>query len=168
MRRGYLNSRGELKLKALCAMLLSKWLTRRMFPPELKSSGPFHWWNQTGRYGSSSEVSTCIAKLCGRRGCIDREETPSVQRLSQRAALSVFASDPELDPFLRYIIYAYISSLTRLQRIIFILAHKELKLPEGTVLEFVKPLYGIPERVCTDIQHTSPNTLTIMEWRDPR
>lgn len=72
-------------------------------------------------------------------------KAPTVQRLSQRAALSVAASEPDLDPFLRDIIQAYIQSLSRLHRRVFMRAPKELGLPEGTILEVVKPLYGIPE-----------------------
>lgn len=72
-------------------------------------------------------------------------KAPTVQRYSPRTALSVAASDPDLDPFLRVIIQAYIQSLSKLERRIFIRAPKEMDLPEGYVLEVVKPLYGIPE-----------------------
>lgn len=52
---------------------------------------------------------------------------------------------PYLEPFLRDILQAYIQSITKLLRRIYIRAPKELGLPDDKVLEVIKPLYGIPE-----------------------
>lgn len=66
------------------------------------------------------------------------------QRLSQRTTLSIASSDDALDAILRDIIQAYIQAVSTLTRRVFILAPKEMGIPDGYVLEVIKPLYGIP------------------------
>lgn len=72
-------------------------------------------------------------------------KAPTVQRLSQRTALSIAASKDDLDAILRDIIRAYIQAISKLTRRVFIHAPKEMRLSDEYVLEFIKPLYGIPE-----------------------
>lgn len=72
-------------------------------------------------------------------------KAPTVQRLSQRTALSIAASDDSLEATLRDIIQAYIQALSNLMRRVFIHAPKEMELGDDYVLEVIKPLYGIPE-----------------------
>ena len=72
-------------------------------------------------------------------------KAPTIQRFSQRVALSVAASIPSLKGYVRDVTQAYIQSHTHLERDVFIKAPSELDLPPGHVLRVVKPLYGIPE-----------------------
>lgn len=72
-------------------------------------------------------------------------KAPTVQRASQRTALSAAAAKDDLDAILRDIVQAYIQALNNLMRRVFIKAPNEMDLPERYVLEVIKPLYGIPE-----------------------
>lgn len=72
-------------------------------------------------------------------------KAPTIQRLYQRTTLSVAASDDNLDAIRRDIVQSYIQTMINLKRSVFIRPPKEMELPEGFVLEVIKPLYGIPE-----------------------
>lgn len=72
-------------------------------------------------------------------------KAPTIQRFSQRVALSIAASSPLMLPYTRDITQAYIQSHTDLEREVYIKAPPELNLPPDFVLQVVKPLYGIPE-----------------------
>lgn len=72
------------------------------------------------------------------------KKAPTVQRFLQKTSLYLPASMPKLDPFLRDIIQAYIQSLTKLGRRIFISAPKELGLGDeraALVLDLSEPPY---------------------------
>lgn len=69
----------------------------------------------------------------------------TVQRFSQSVALSIEVSLPELIPYTRYIIQAYIQSHTDLEGQVYIRAQKELGLQPSFVLPVVKAVHGIPE-----------------------
>ena len=72
-------------------------------------------------------------------------KAPTVQRFSQRIALSIAASISHMNTYTRDITQAYIQSQTQLERDVYIKAPDELGLDEDYVLKVVKPLYGIPE-----------------------
>lgn len=72
-------------------------------------------------------------------------KAPTVQRYSQRTALSIAVSSPHMESYTRDITQAYVQSNTMLERNVYIKAPPELDLPDGFVLKVVKPLYGIPE-----------------------
>ena len=68
-------------------------------------------------------------------------KAPTVQRFSQRVALSLAASMPPLEAYTRDITQAYIQSHTQLERDVHIRAPNELGLPPDYALKVVKPLY---------------------------
>ena len=72
-------------------------------------------------------------------------KAPTVQRFSQRVALSIAASLPNMKVYTRDVTQAYIQSRSRLEREVYIRAPKEMELKDGYVLRVIKPLYGIPE-----------------------
>lgn len=69
----------------------------------------------------------------------------TVQRSSQRVALSIAASMTNMGTYTRDITQAYIQSHTELERDVYIRALPELELPPDYVLEVVNPLRGINE-----------------------
>lgn len=69
----------------------------------------------------------------------------TIQRFSQLVAFSIAASMKTLHAYTRDVIQAYVQARKRLERRVYIRVTPELGLPEGTVLEVVKPLYGIPD-----------------------
>jgi hypothetical protein len=72
-------------------------------------------------------------------------QAPTLQRVSQRIVLSIAAVLNNVNLYLRDISQAYVQSTTRLNRTFFIRPPPELCLPEGSILQVVRPLYGIPE-----------------------
>ena len=75
-------------------------------------------------------------------------QSPTIQRMSQRIILALtpmlqYYKKAEL--YLRDISQAYVQSTTLLNREFFVRPPAELKLQEGSVLNIVKPLYGVPE-----------------------
>ncbi|KAI0999447.1 hypothetical protein K3495_g8752 [Podosphaera aphanis] len=72
-------------------------------------------------------------------------QSPTIQRSSQRLALSLFVTLPDVNIYLRDISQAYTQSKSSLARDFFIRAPEEMGLPSNMVLEVVLPLYGIPE-----------------------
>lgn len=79
-------------------------------------------------------------------------KSPTVSRFFRRVplvsvTLSITAPLTDMVPYTRDISQAYIQSQTFLERDIYKRATKELGLPDGFVLNVMKPLYGIPEYV---------------------
>jgi hypothetical protein len=75
-------------------------------------------------------------------------QSPTIQRVSQRIILALTAILGSIDKvvlYIRDIQQAYVQSQTRLARLFIIVAPKEMGLPEGTLLQVMLPLYGIPE-----------------------
>lgn len=72
-------------------------------------------------------------------------KAPTVQRFSQRVALSIAASMKDLTMYTRDVTQAYVQSKTHLERPVYIHPPHELGMEKGTVLNVLKPLYGITE-----------------------
>ncbi|KAI0993306.1 hypothetical protein K3495_g14878, partial [Podosphaera aphanis] len=72
-------------------------------------------------------------------------QSPTIQRSSQRLALSFFVTLPDVNIYLRDISQAYTQSKSSLARDFFIRAPEEMGLTSNMVLKVVLPLYGIPE-----------------------
>ncbi|KAI1000167.1 hypothetical protein K3495_g8030 [Podosphaera aphanis] len=72
-------------------------------------------------------------------------QSPTIQRSSQRLALSWFGALPDVNIYLRDISKAYTQSKSILARDYFIRAPEEMGLPSNIVLKVVLSLYGIPE-----------------------
>src|SRR6266702_1123658 len=75
-------------------------------------------------------------------------QSPTIQQVSQRIILALTPGLQQTKPialYLRDISQAYIQSNTYLNRDIFIRPPHELNLQPGTILQVVKPLYGVPE-----------------------
>jgi hypothetical protein len=74
-------------------------------------------------------------------------QSPTIQRVSQRIILALAPSLQQKSAalYLRDISQAYVQSNTRLSRDIFIRPPPEIGLRPGTILQVLKPLYGVPE-----------------------
>jgi hypothetical protein len=74
-------------------------------------------------------------------------QSPTIQRASQRLILSLVATLPEYNLYLKDVSQAYVQSSTSLAKTIFAYPPREIRktLPSDTVLHIVKALYGIPE-----------------------
>ena len=76
-------------------------------------------------------------------------QSPTIQRVSQRIILAITPAIQQVKPamslYLRDISQAYVQSNTHLSRDIFIRPPHELGLGKDSILQVVKPLYGVPE-----------------------
>ncbi len=72
-------------------------------------------------------------------------KSPTITKLSQRIAISLAACYPELKPYLRDIIQAFIQALSTLERDVYLKPLPEMNLADDEVLLVRKPLYGVPE-----------------------
>lgn len=72
-------------------------------------------------------------------------QAPTIQRVSQRILLCCATLITNAKVALRDISQAYTQSTTQIQRNTFVKPVKELKIPSGTLLKVIRPLYGIPE-----------------------
>lgn len=99
-------------------------------------------------YGTPQATDKSRLVLCGFN---DREakelltKAPTVSKTSVRLLLSVAASCPGHAVKLRDISQAYTRSETKVQRLVVCEAPLELGLPKDTVLELLRPLYGLAE-----------------------
>jgi hypothetical protein len=74
-------------------------------------------------------------------------QSPTIQRVSQRLILVLTAIlyNDNLSLYLQDITQAYTQSKTQLNRDFFVRPPVELKLTGGSILQVIKPLYGVPE-----------------------
>lgn len=78
---------------------------------------------------------------------IGATKAPTVQRFSQRLMFAISTSYPNTAPFLPDISQAYPQSETFIRWDVYIRPTTEMKDNAGSVLNVMKPLYGIPESV---------------------
>lgn len=72
-------------------------------------------------------------------------KAPTIQRSTQRMIMSIAVSMKGMRAFTRDVTQAYVQSKSELERKVYVKAPQELVLEPGTILQVVKPLYGIPE-----------------------
>lgn len=71
--------------------------------------------------------------------------TPTVQIVSHRLLIYIFAMDPELKMFIRDVSQAYVQADTDIQWTIFVTPHPIVGITSGMLLRINRPLYGIPK-----------------------
>lgn len=71
-------------------------------------------------------------------------QSPTIQQMSQRLILALTANT-SYDLYLRDISQAYVQSTTSLNRKFYVRPPRELGLQEDSILQIIKPLYGVPE-----------------------
>lgn len=70
---------------------------------------------------------------------------PPVTRMGLRVAAALCAVYSEYEPYLRNIFQTYVQSDYNLARPVYLRPLSEMNIPDGKVLQAVKPLHGIPE-----------------------
>ncbi len=72
-------------------------------------------------------------------------QSPTIQQMNQRFILALAACMQQYDLYLRDISHVYVQSTTHLIREFFVRLPKELRLQSDSILNIIKPLYGVPE-----------------------